>query len=220
MPKLDTPMHLLMHQHGKKIRALARSGRSAARIPLSDDDPYGLEWGDPETWPPLSYVRDHFLKPYVSPDATIMEIGPGGGRWTRYMLAARKIYAIDYHQELLDELKVHFDLENIDFIRNDGDNLPGVPNQSIDFIFSFGVFVHLEMDVIDRYLTNIKPILKPDSNVVLQYSDMTKPMARMNNAFSDNDPDKMRALVLSRGFRIYEEDTKTMWHSSLMRFGL
>jgi 16S rRNA A1518/A1519 N6-dimethyltransferase RsmA/KsgA/DIM1 with predicted DNA glycosylase/AP lyase activity len=60
---------------------------------------------DPETVPPLGYVRDHFLRPYLYPDATVLEIGPGGGRWTQYMLGVKKNYAVDYHTELLSELK-------------------------------------------------------------------------------------------------------------------
>ncbi len=106
------------------------------------------------------------------------------------------------------------------FLKNDGDNFPNVPNESVDFVFSFGTFVHLDIDIIDRYLQNIKPLLKPESNVVLQYSDKTKPLAKMNRGFSENDPDQMRNLVQSHGYYIYEEDIKTMWHSSLVRFGL
>ena len=136
------------------------------------------------------------------------------------MLDAKQIYAVDYHQELLDELKSNIDSVKIVFLKNDGDNFPNVPNESVDFVFSFGTFVHLDIDIIDRYLQNIKSLLKPESNVVLQYSDKTKPLAKMNRGFSENDPDQMRNLVQSHGYYIYEEDIKTMWHSSLVRFGL
>lgn len=209
MPKLDTKLHLNMYRGWKRGQSL-----------LAKDEVYGLEWGDPEVVDPLRYVRDHFLRPYVSPETTVVEIGPGGGRWTRYMLDAKQIYAIDYHQELLDELKSNIDSVRIVFLKNDGDNFPNVPNESVDFVFSFGTFVHLDMDIIDRYLQNMKPLLKPESNVVLHYSDKTKPLAKMNPSFSENDPDQMRNLVQSHGYYIYEEDIGTMWHSSLVRFGL
>lgn len=209
MPKLDTKLHLNMYRGWKRGQSL-----------LAKDEVYGLEWGDPEVVDPLRYVRDHFLRPYVSPETTVVEIGPGGGRWTRYMLDAKQIYAIDYHQELLDELKSNIDSVRIVFLKNDGYNFPNVPNESVDFVFSFGTFVHLDMDIIDRYLQNMKPLLKPESNVVLHYSDKTKPLAKMNPSFSENDPDQMRNLVQSHGYYIYEEDIKTMWHSSLVRFGL
>lgn len=220
MPKLNTPLHLEMYSTGKRNRSLTSRIRNAIKVLLAKNDVYGIEWGDPEVSPPLGYVRDHFLAPYLSPDTTVLEIGPGGGRWTRYMLDVRKIYAVDYHQEILNELKSKIKASNITYIKNNGYDFPKIQNQSIDFLFSFGTFVHLEIDIIDRYLKNIKPLLKHNSNVVIQYSDKTKPLGKNNEGFSQNDPDKMRELILTHGYTIYEEDLKTMWHSSIVRFGL
>lgn len=218
MPNLDTPLHLDMYRADKKRRTLPARIRQALRVVFAKGNVYGLEWGDPETSPPLAYVRDHFLLPYVTQQATALEIGPGGGRWTRYMLGVRRLYAFDFHQELLDELKSNFSPKNLTFVKNNGNDFPGIPNESIDFIFSFGTFVHLDVEIIDQYLRNMKTLLKPSSNVVIHYSDKTKIMAQMNKSFSDNTPDKMRQMVLSLGYRILEEDLTTMWHSSVIRF--
>jgi phospholipid N-methyltransferase len=220
MPGLDTKMHLKMLKQGRWERKLTSRFKKAIKVFRDGDDVYGLEWGDPEVLPPLRYVKNHFLAPYLSPNSTVLEIGPGGGRWTRYMLDVNRVYAVDYHQELLDELKSNFSASNIAFIKNNGDDFPNIQNESIDFLFSFGTFVHLDTDIINRYLGNMKRLLKPSSNAVIQYSDKTKPIAKQKKGFSDNDPEKMRELVLSHGFSIYEEDVKTMWHSSIVRFGL
>ena len=154
MPSLDTSLHLDMFMRGKRMRSLRARLKKAIRILSARDDIYGLEWGDPEESPPLGYVRDHFLRPYIQPKTTVLEIGPGGGRWTRYMLGAKRIYAVDYHKDLLEELAVNIDTSTLIHIKNDGDNFPNVPEGSIDFLFSFGVFVHLDIDIIDRYLEN------------------------------------------------------------------
>lgn len=220
MPKLDTTLHLDMFRAGKWRRSLIYRVGKAIRVLLAKNDVYGLEWGDPEVVPPLRYVRDHFLKPYILPNTIVVEIGPGGGRWTCYMLNAKQIYAVDYHQEILNEIKSNFDATNITYIKNNGDDFPNIQDRSIDFLFSFGTFVHLDVDIIDRYLANMKLLLKHESNVVIQYSDKTKPLGKNNKAFSENDPNKMRELILSHGYSIYEEDVKTMWHSSIVRFGL
>ena len=210
-----------MFKHGKRLRSLPFRIRKAIKVLLAKNDVYGLEWGDPETVEPLGYVRDHFLMPYLSPNTTVVEIGPGGGRWTRYMLNTKHIYAVDYHQELLNELKSNLDATNITYVKNNGDDFPQINDESIDFLFSFGTFVHLEVEIIGRYLQNMKRLLKHDSNVVIQYADKTKPMAKkLDGFFSENDPDKMRKLILSYGYSIFEEDVKTMWHSSIVRFGL
>jgi phospholipid N-methyltransferase len=220
MPKLDTNLHLDMYRSGKKSRALSARIKQAIKVLYAKGDLYGLEWGNPETSPPLAYVRDHFLLPYVTRETTALEIGPGGGRWTRYMLDVERLYAIDYHQEILDELRSNFIRKNITFVKNNGTDFPGVPSESVDFIFSFGTFVHLDVEIIDQYLKNMKALLKPDSNVVIQYSDKSKPLGMSNQGFSQNDPETMRRLVSSHGYFIYEEDVKTLWHSSVIRFGI
>ena len=43
----------------------------------------GMQWGDPETAPPLLHVKRTYVLPYVKPGHVGLEIGPGGGRWTR-----------------------------------------------------------------------------------------------------------------------------------------
>jgi cyclopropane fatty-acyl-phospholipid synthase-like methyltransferase len=168
----------------------------------------------------LVYVREHFLLPYIDPSKTVLEIGPGGGRWTRYMLRAGTLYAVDYHQELLDELHRNVRGVNLHPILNNGDDFPGIPDASVDFGFSFGTFVHLDVDIIERYLANLRRVLAPDATVVIQYSDKTKPLARENASFSENDPETMRALVVAAGYRIEEEDTGSLWHSAIVRFRL
>jgi SAM-dependent methyltransferase len=215
MPSLTTMLHLdMLRNRQRGLIGRLRRARDAFRA----QNIYGLEWGDPERDEPLKYIKGHFLTPYVTPNTTVLEIGPGGGRWTRYLLAARLVYAVDYHQQLLDELAVNFRADKLISIKNNGTDLPGVPAESIDFVFSFGVFVHLDLDLIDAYLRSLKSVLKCGGSVVVQYADKTKPLAKLNNGFAENTPEQMRKLILSHGYRIEEEDTGTMWHSSIVRF--
>ena len=110
--------------------------------------------------------------------------------------------------------------KNLTVVKNNGSDFPGVPNESVDFLFSFGAFVHFDVEIIDHYLRNIRTLLKSTSNVVIQYADKTKPLGQNNKGFSENDPDTMRRLVSSHRYFIYEEDVKTLWHSAVIRFGI
>jgi hypothetical protein len=121
MPGLETDIHLKMLQGASKQGQQDKQGI------------YGLHWGDPEDNPILKKVRDHWLLPYVHENHDAVEIGPGGGRWTRYMLKFRRIHAVDYHQELLDELKKNFSQDNLTLIKNNGTDFPGIGPRSIDF---------------------------------------------------------------------------------------
>jgi hypothetical protein len=181
---------------------------------------YGLHWGDPQKVGWLRFVRDEFVLPFVHPDRQGIEIGPGGGRWTRYMLTFDRLYVIDFHQELLDELARNFRAPALTLIRNNGADFPGIPSQSIDFVFSFGVFVHLDLPIIRDYLRNIHEVIKPSAQVVIQYSDKTKPAGRVNEAFSQNDPETMRALVQQQGYDIVREDTVTLPHSAIIQLAV
>lgn len=78
--------------------------------------------------------------------------------------------------------------------------------------------MHLEFDLIEQYLHAMQSIAKPAANIVIQYSDTTKIMAQINHGFSDNTPERMRAAVRAAGYRILEEDTTSLWHSSVIRF--
>jgi SAM-dependent methyltransferase len=202
-----------MLRRSRAIRLIAAVRRELRTRPL-----YGMEWGDVDAVPPLGFVREHFVAPYVRPDHVGLEIGPGGGRWTQYMLGFRRLYVVDRYQEMLDEVKKNFRPPNLVPIRNNGTDFPGVEDRSVDFVFSFGVFVHLDVDLIEEYLHNMRPILKPGANAVIQYSDKTKVMAQAISSFSDNTPERMREMVTAAGYTICEEDLTSLWHSSIVRF--
>ena len=208
MPPLNTRLHVTM------LREAYRRGQP------SRQGIYGLQWGDPETNKKLGKIRDHWLLPYVTARHVGLEIGPGGGRWTRYMLGFQRLYAVDHYPELLLELRKNFPQPNIVEICNNGTDFPGVTPASVDFVFSFGAFVHMDMDVISGYLANLPAVIRPQAQLVIQYSDKNKPAAQQNPGFSDNDPLRMREAVEAAGFRIEEEDTSTLKNSSIMRFSL
>jgi ubiquinone/menaquinone biosynthesis C-methylase UbiE len=205
-PSLETNIHLRMLKKGRRKNP--------------EQKLYGLHWGDPDVHPRLIKVRDRFVTPFINPAHSAIEIGPGGGRWTRYLLTFRKLYAVDFHQELLDELSLNFQGDNMVFIKNSGTDFPSIPESSIDYLFSFGVFVHLDIPLIEGYLRNMRAVLKPKANVVIQYSDKTKKGAQKNKNFSDNNPEIMRKLVGDMGYNIISEDTRLLYHSSIIHFSI
>lgn len=217
MPDLKTSLHLDMWDEYRSRESLIRRARRVVREMLAPKM-YGLEWGDPEVSAPLRFIRDRFVLPFVKRDQTAIEIGPGGGRWTRYLVGFRELYVVDYHAEILGELRRTLSLGNMKFVKNNGTDFPGIKAHSVDFVFSFGCFVHLDQEIIAVYLKNIRDILQPAGNAVIHYSDQSKVMAQINKTFSVNYPDKMRSMVQGAGFHIVEEDLTTMWHSSIIRF--
>src|SRR5579863_6795190 len=120
MPDLDTQLHVEMLRSYKRENTLAHRVRKAFREVVSPRKFYGLQWGDPEISGPQVFMRDRYVLPYVKPDHVALEIGPGGGRWTRYLLGFRRLYVVDFYPELLKELRHRFNTPNMQFITNNG----------------------------------------------------------------------------------------------------
>ena len=203
----------VLGENNKRLVAVADLDRKYGR---PRGDVYGMHWGDPEFIQPLAFIKKHYVMPYVSAEKTGLEIGPGGGRWTQYLTAMKRLYVVDYYEEMLAEFARTFKAPNIIAIRNNGSDFPGVPDNEVDFLMSFDVFVHLDAALVKSYLNNMKRILKKDAVVFLHYSDKSKIMAKINEGFAEMTPKLMRRLVKQAGYEIFEEDTTTMWHSSMM----
>lgn len=193
---------------------------------------YGEQWGDPAAprwrrllgslvgkarFRKLPQVVAEYIEPYVRPDAVCLEIGPGGGRWTQFLLAARELVLVDLNAEFFDYLRERFPeaVGRMRFYQTRGYELAGVADASVDFAFSFGTFVHIEPEGIDAYLGELRRVLRPGAIAVLQYADKTKPRGRDNPDFSDMDPARMEALAAKHGLRLRAHDTALLLHSSI-----
>ena len=135
MPNLNTTLHLEMLKRSNGRQGLLIRILKAIKREVADRGIYGLEWGDPEFVEPLRFIRDRYLLPHVNNDHCAVEIGSGGGRWTRYMLGFRKFYAVDYYSVLLEEIAKNVKAPNIKLIKNNGTDFPGIDDRSIDYLF-------------------------------------------------------------------------------------
>jgi len=180
---------------------------------------FGERWGDPNQLEMLRKIRDKFILPFINEDQTALEIGSGGGRWTQFLLKFKRLYCVELNPTYFHYLIVRFGaIPNISFCKTNGTDLPGIQKNSIDFLFSFGTFVHLDVNLIKEYLKSIKDVIKEETNIVIQYSEKKKPQAASNPGFSENTADVMRKLVDTEGFSIISEDLDTLPHSNVIQF--
>src|SRR5438067_2288386 len=99
-------------------------------------------------------------------DLTVLEIGCGVGRMTRMLgRIFGNVTALDVSREMLDRTRVNLaDLDNVKLMLGDGATLPGVPDESHDFAFSFIVFQHIpSTEVIASYCRDVTRVLRPGS---------------------------------------------------------
>jgi hypothetical protein len=202
-----------------------------------DDGHYGDHWGDPnlsglryywrrlrhgrQTPGNLSKVVKHYLRPHVRPDAVVLEIGPGGGRWTQFLIGAAEVILVELNAQFFGYLRKRFrkHRRKLRFYQTSGYELGDIDDESVDFVFSFGTFVHIEAEGIDSYLGEIGRVLRSGGTSTIQYADRTKPFIRTVpdfGGFSDMDALRMEGLIAGHGLEIVEHDRKLLDHSNVV----
>lgn len=191
----------------------------AGFAPSREEDHFGDRWGDPRLMKPLLAVRRRFVEPYLAPDQTIVEIGSGGGRWTQYLLRrARQVTAVELNPESFDYLARRFPghAGRLRFYPTSGYEMAGIETGSVDLVFSFDCFVHVEPEGIAQYLAEIERVLRPGGRAVLHYGDVEKPIARANPGFSRMTRARMEELIARTRLTPIDHDAELMFHSNLV----
>jgi ubiquinone/menaquinone biosynthesis C-methylase UbiE len=133
------------------------------------------------------------------PAGTILELGPGHGRWSQYLRhRCDELILVDVAEQCIDSCRRRFaDATNIGYHVGDGKTLPMVADRSVDFAFSFDSLVHAEADVMEAYAGELSRVLKPDGVAFLHHSNMGT-YARAA-ALARRFPDPVRRRLVLRG---------------------
>jgi ubiquinone/menaquinone biosynthesis C-methylase UbiE len=134
----------------------------------------GEQWSDP--WGNAESLWHFVILPRIHsflPAAQVVEIAPGHGRWTQYLKEQCEFLAVvDLAPHCIEVCKRRFGTSsNISYIVNKGNDLPGISDQSVDFVFTFDSLVHAESDVMREYLREIARVLKPNGVAFLHHSN-------------------------------------------------
>lgn len=136
-----------------------------------DGEEWSAPWGTSETqWNEWILPR---IKQYL-PQKSILEIGPGHGRWTTYLRNhCQFLHLIDLSPRCIAYCMARFsDAENISYHVNGGDDLNAISNSSIDFVFSFDSLVHADAAVCYKYLCQIGEKLTQNGVCFLHHSNL------------------------------------------------
>jgi SAM-dependent methyltransferase len=108
------------------------------------------------------------------PTGTILEIGPGNGRWTHFLRAlCKRLIVVDLSRKCIEACKKRFCSDtHIIYHTNDGTSLNMIPDRSVDFVFSFDSIVCAEADVIERYLVGISRKLTEKGSGFIHHSNV------------------------------------------------
>ncbi len=120
-----------------------------------------------------TYLR--CIKPYIFPSTSALEIGPGRGAWTKCMLDAREIWALD---ALTAEYNRFYEYlghpEHVNYVQVTDFLCQDLPNRHFDYMFSFGCLCHVSFDGITAYAENLFDKLKSGALCFWMVADFDK----------------------------------------------
>lgn len=163
----------------------------------SEDLRYGYRWKRDQ--PVKDYRQtaafiERYLKPVLPAKVDhALEIGPGGGRWTAELVRiAGRLTLIDLSEPAIAICKERYKYyDNIAYHVGNGSSLSPVEDRSVDLVFSWGVFVHIEKSIISDYLKEIARVLKPTGRAFIQHGALGANVRQSRTNFVKTDMDEL-----------------------------
>jgi len=112
--------------------------------------------------------------------STLLEIGCGGGQWTKFIYELnifKKIICVDALSEKHNEFWGYVGNEarkTISYFQIRDFQLSDIENESIDFVFSYDVFCHISKSGINQYLQSLNLKCTKDAELLIMYADPEK----------------------------------------------
>ena len=196
----------------------------------------GDEWNDADG---AIRKRDDFYftvlaERFLRPDSTVLEVGPGGGKWSvRIAPRVKKLICLDVAQEMLTRTSQRCKdagLNNVEFVLGNGEDFRPIGDESIDFFFSFDVFVHIALEDTFPYVQEMNRVLKSNGCGSCHHAVSTPPQA-YNRIETMNDwyragqhtlgqyyyysPESLRRMYEHCGLQVLEQFIQD-WHCTCM----
>lgn len=146
--------------------------------PAFEDLPYlGAEWAKPDF---CEWITETYVKPFVTQDSVVIDLGCGGGKYTQYLAPlCKQVIAIDISMQMLRRAAAYLDsqgISNVQYLLNDGKSFGDI-GSPIDLVFSYDVFLHLSIELVYSYLLDGQRVLKDGGVFILhQVNILTEDM--------------------------------------------
>lgn len=111
------------------------------------------------------------LVPYLRPESRVLDLGCGLGRFEKFLAPyCARITGLDPIPGFVRSASYeNKHLPNVEFRVSNGTDLSGVPDTSVDFLFSFGVFERLAKDLVRGYVGETSRVLATGGRTYLEF---------------------------------------------------
>jgi SAM-dependent methyltransferase len=177
-------------------------------------DVFNFKSLDPVEW--KKKIIDEFMYKYMGKQSHVLEVGPGGGRWTEILLKSSAILNIADISETSIEtcrklFKGHSNINYHLIVPSLERFIPEtfVSKNSIDFIWSYDVFVHINPKDISEYIKEFSEILKPGGVAVIHHAGNYKSESHRLHWFRSNLDEKVFNYFLKENqLKLIHQDFK------------
>ena len=166
----------------------------------------GNEWS--ERWGTASMQWLVTILPRIQrflPAGSVLEIAPGFGRWTQFLKDhCEELTIVDLSEKCISACRARFkDSNNISYHVNDGKSLDMIPDNSLDFVFSFDSLVHADEDALETYIQHLSMKMQQDAVAFIHHSNMGNCQSWLNQ---DNFNHGWRCLTMTyQKFETYSQ---------------
>lgn len=126
-----------------------------------------------ERWGDVRHLIGKYYLPHIRENATVLELGPGTGRITRHIIdRCGQVILVDFSQVVIDWIGGYLRAKghsNFATHRVDDCHLRTIADASVDVAISDGVFHHIDLEDVHRYLSAFKRVLVPGGIVVVNF---------------------------------------------------
>ncbi len=134
----------------------------------------GDEWGRIAD---VEKIIAEYIYPFITKESVVAEIGVGGARIaSRVVDRTKEFYCFDISSEMLKRAKaVLANYSRVSYVLLEQPKFPDKFVGKFDFVYSFDVFVHLDLHSMWRYFNEIKIILKERGKAFIHTSNLKAP---------------------------------------------
>jgi hypothetical protein len=117
------------------------------------------------------------IRPNITPDTRVLEIGPGRGAWTKAMLAAKEIWCLDVNTAEHNGFWRHVGEENrhkVRYLQVSEFSCGQLPDEHFDFLFSYGTFCHIPIEGQRMYFRSLLRKMRKGATAAIMVADFEK----------------------------------------------
>jgi SAM-dependent methyltransferase len=166
------PVNLRVQQQPQWDRHFKRWARRSGAV----GDPNDIGDADWTTDMLDEGLEHHYLR-LLSPDAVIVELGPGSGRLSRHLIGrCKKLVAVDSSPYVCKWMRKYLaDKGPFQVHQLDGPRLAMLHDATVDAVVAHGVFEHLDLDESYWFLVEFARVLRPGGICSFNFDTVTTP---------------------------------------------